>query len=43
MKKLKQKVVLIRHGETKWALAGLADGVTIEPDLTEWDYGRYNR
>ena len=90
MKKLKQKVVLIRHGETTWALAGrhtsstdlpltekgrqeasllqsalknwqfkgifssplkraretcelagLADAVIIEPDLTEWNYGRY--
>ncbi|RLA40610.1 MAG: histidine phosphatase family protein [Gammaproteobacteria bacterium] len=90
MKTLKQKVVLIRHGETEWAiagrhtsytdlpltengraeagllkdalkswqfkqvfsspleraretckLAGLADGVTLDPDLTEWNYGRF--
>ena len=90
MKKLKQKVVLIRHGETKWALegrhtsftdlsltekgreeaellqkalknwqfkqvfssplkracetcelAGIADGVIVDPDLTEWNYGRF--
>ena len=90
MKKLKQKVVLIRHGETKWALegrhtsftdlpltekgreeahllqralnswqfkqvfssplkraletcelAGFADGVIVEPDLSEWNYGRF--
>ena len=88
MKKLKQKVVLIRHGKTKWALegrhtsftdmsltekgreeagllkkalknwqfkqvfcsplkraletcelAGVADGVIVDPDLTEWNYG----
>ena len=90
MKKLKQKVVLIRHGETKWALegrhtsftdmsltekgreeagllkkalknwqfkqvfssplkrahetcelAGVADDVIVDPDLTEWNYGRF--
>jgi probable phosphoglycerate mutase len=90
MKKLKQKVVLIRHGETEWALegrhtsftdlpltekgreeagllqralknwkfkqvfssplkraretcelAGVADGVIVDPDLTEWNYGRF--
>ena len=90
MKELKQKVVLIRHGETKWALegrhtsftdlpltekgreearllqgalkgwqfkqvfssplkraretcelAGVADGVIVEPDLSEWNYGRF--
>lgn len=90
MKKYKQKVVLIRHGETEWALAGrhtsftdlsltekgreeasllqgalnnwqfkqvfssplkrafetcelagVADGVVVEPDLSEWNYGRY--
>jgi broad specificity phosphatase PhoE len=90
MKKLKQKVVLIRHGETMWAregrhtsftdlplteqgreeagllrkalqnwrfkqvltsplqragetceLAGLADGVVVDPDLVEWNYGRF--
>ena len=90
MKKLKQKVVLIRHGETKWALegrhtsftdlpltekgreeagllqralknwqfkqvfssplkraretcelAGVADGVIVDQDLTEWNYGRF--
>jgi len=90
MNKFKQKVVLIRHGETKWAcegrhtsftdlslteqgkeeaallqrelkhwsfkqvfssplkraretceLAGLGDGVIVEPDLTEWNYGRF--
>ena len=90
MKKLKQKVVLIRHGETMWAregrhtsftdlpltekgkqeadllrgvlkdwkfeqvlcsplkraretceLAGVADGVIVDPDLSEWNYGRY--
>ena len=90
MKELKQKVVLIRHGETEWALegrhtsftdlpltkkgreeagllqtalnswqfkqvfssplkraretcelAGLSDGVSVEPDLSEWNYGRF--
>ena len=90
MKKLKQKIVLIRHGETKWALegrhtsftdlpltekgreeagllqralknwqfkqvfssplkraretcelAGVADGVIVDQDLTEWNYGRF--
>lgn len=90
MKELKQKVVLIRHGETEWALsgrhtsftdlpltekgreeagllqvvlkswqfkqvfssplkraretcelAGVADGVIVEPDLSEWNYGRF--
>ncbi|MEA2079230.1 MAG: histidine phosphatase family protein, partial [Pseudomonadota bacterium] len=90
MKELKQKVVLIRHGETKWALegrhtsftdlpltekgreeagllqralkswqfkqvfssplkraretcelAGNTDGVIVEPDLSEWNYGRF--
>ena len=90
MKKLKQKVVLIRHGETKWALegrhtsftdlpltekgreeahllqralnswqfkqvfssplkraletcelAGFANGVIVDPDLSEWNYGRF--
>jgi len=90
MKKLKQKVVLIRHGETMWAregrhtsftdlpltekgreeaellrktlqswqfvqvlssplqrarqtceLAGLADGVIVDADLAEWNYGRF--
>ena len=90
MKKYKQKVVLIRHGETKWALegrhtsftdlsltekgreeasllqealnnwqfkqvfssplkrafetcelAGVAGGAVVEPDLSEWNYGRY--
>ena len=90
MKKLNQKVVLIRHGETEWALegrhtsftdlpltengreeagllqralkhwqfkqvlisplkraretcelAGVADGVIVEPGITEWNYGRF--
>ena len=90
MKELKQKVVLIRHGETEWALAGrhtsftdlpltekgreeagllqralkgwqfkqvfssplkraretcelagVADGVIVDPDLSEWNYGRF--
>ena len=90
LKNLKQKVVLIRHGETEWAasgrhtsftdlpltekgreeagllqaalkdwqftkvfssplkraletceLAGLSDGVIEEPDVTEWNYGRF--
>ena len=90
MKKLKQKIVLIRHGETQWALegrhtsftdlpltekgreeasllqsalkewrfkqvfssplkraretcelAGLAEGAVVDPDLCEWNYGRF--
>ncbi len=90
MKKLNQKVMLIRHGETKWALegrhtsftdlpltengkkearllkkpftdykfkqifssplkraletcklAGVADEVIVDNDLTEWNYGRF--
>ena len=92
MKELKQKVVLIRHGETQWALEGrhtsftdlpltengraqasllqnalknwqfkqvfcsplkraretcelaltdAADGVIVDPDLCEWNYGRF--
>ena len=90
MKKIKQKIVLIRHGETMWAregrhtsftdlpltekgreeanllrkalkswqfkqvrcsplrraretcdLAGFADGVVVDPDLAEWNYGRF--
>ncbi len=89
MKELKQKVVLIRHGETQWALegrytsftdlpltengrvqagllqkalqrwqfkqvfssplkraretcelAGMTKGVVVDPDLSEWNYGR---
>lgn len=90
MKQLKQKVVLIRHGETTWALegrhtsftdvpltdsgraqarqlrtalkswnlkqvfcsplkraretcelAGISDDVIVDPDLSEWNYGRF--
>lgn len=90
VKKLKQKIVLIRHGETMWAregrhtsftdlpltekgreeadllrktlqswqfkqllssplqraretckLAGFADGVIVDSDLSEWNYGRF--